>query len=56
MLQPLHGVLMQPVHSCPEDCPQEVSDLIDMCLQGEAELRPTAKELVVRLQELSSMV
>ena len=37
------------VPRAPEECPQDVVDLINECLAVEASARPTARELVERL-------
>lgn len=37
-----------------EDCAQEVVDLIDSCLEADSRLRPSAKDLVVALEQLCS--
>ncbi len=36
----------------PEECPQEVADLMLRCLDPDAAKRPTAKELVDRLMDM----
>lgn len=37
----------------PEECPQEVSDLFDQCVAEDPSARPTAKEVLVRLTQVS---
>ncbi|KAI7842434.1 hypothetical protein COHA_004073 [Chlorella ohadii] len=37
----------------PEECPQEVADLIERCMQLEVAERPTAQQLMLQLEELS---
>lgn len=37
----------------PQDCPQQAAKLIHRCLENDPALRPTARELVLRLQQLT---
>ena len=35
----------------PEECPAEISDIISACLEQDSGLRPTAKQIITRLQQ-----
>lgn len=37
----------------PDECPQEVADLIGRCMALDPDQRPTAKQLMLELEELS---
>ncbi|KAK9808963.1 hypothetical protein WJX72_007093 [[Myrmecia] bisecta] len=37
-------------HKVPEQCPQEIADIIEMCMQRDPERRPSAKEVFRMLQ------
>eukprot|EP00884_Botryococcus_braunii_P003547 jgi/Botrbrau1/13193/Bobra.0351s0006.1 len=39
----------------PDDCPQEVADLVNQCLQQDFNLRPTAKEAIFILRDILHM-
>lgn len=39
-------------YSVGEECTQEVADLIDICMRTSVEERPSAKDVVARLQVL----
>ena len=53
--QAFPSVQISSVHRSPGDCSHQAADLINQCLEIEPHLRPTAKELVIRLEELSDL-
>lgn len=43
-------------HRAPEECPQEVSRLIEQCMQQDSKKRPTAHEIITSLRDAMGML